>query len=211
MYLKIKNSIVGFSISFIGSIPLGYLNIMGLHYFKQDLITSTLFYLLGVVIIESLVIFFTAKGVSKINLTPHLKTKISLFSIAFLLLLSYLAKQSATPEESHNPLVIQIINYPFITGIILSSLNFSQIPFWLSWNLYILNEKYANFQQNGILSYTIGASLGTFIGMLSLIVFLDKTVNYTQLPLQNYIPKIFVCLAIWQAFILIKNKNYFIH
>ncbi|WP_262489892.1 hypothetical protein [Flavobacterium oreochromis] len=33
MYQKLKNITIGFAISFVGSIPLGYLNIIGLEYF----------------------------------------------------------------------------------------------------------------------------------------------------------------------------------
>ncbi|AEW85983.1 hypothetical protein B0A78_13415 [Flavobacterium columnare NBRC 100251 = ATCC 23463] len=208
MNLKIKNIAVGFAISFIGSIPLGYLNIIGLHYYKKSNIVPTLVYLLGVVLVESFVIYFTAKGISKISLNPKLKSKISLFSILFLLLLSYLAKQPIDLEKTNNQTFIlkQIQNSPFSTGILFSALNFSQIPFWLSWNVYMLNEKYIIPSKNGLLLYTLGALIGTYTGMLSLILFLDKTTNYIQLPLQKYISSIFISLAIWQSIILIKNR-----
>ncbi|AMA48695.1 MULTISPECIES: hypothetical protein [Flavobacterium] len=208
MNLKIKNIVVGFTISFIGSIPLGYLNIIGLHYYKKSNLFSTLVYLLGVVLIESFIIYFTAKGISRINLNPKLKTKISLFSILFLLLLSYLAKQPVDLEKTNNQVFIlkQILEHPLCTGMLFSGLNFSQIPFWLSWNVYILNEKYIIPSQNGLLLYTFGAVVGTYTGMLSLIIFLDKTTNYIQLPLQKYISVFFISLAIWQSFILIKNR-----
>ncbi|WP_136668037.1 LysE family transporter [Flavobacterium sp. H122] len=203
----LKNSVVGFAISFVGSIPLGYLNVIGLQYYEKGNIPPTLFFLLGVVLIESAVIYFTAKGVSKIALQPELKTKISLFSIIFLVLLAYLAKPTAAHEPAHQSFnLIQFIHYPFLTGMVLSSLNFAQVPFWLSWNVYMLNEKYITPQQNGLLWYTFGAVIGTFTGMLSLIIVLHKTVSYTQFSFQKYISFIFIGLAMWQIAVLIKNK-----
>jgi uncharacterized membrane protein len=54
--------------------------------------------------------------------------------------------------------------------------------------------------------YTLGAVVGTFTGMLTLIIALHKTVHYTQFSFQNYIPFIFIGLAVWQSIVLIKNK-----
>ncbi len=207
MIPNLKNTAVGFTISFIGSIPLGYLNLIGLQYYQRESLVSTLLFLLGVVVIESMVIYYTAKGASKIALQPHLKTKISLFSITFLVLLAYLAKPTAL-QETTNPTVpfFNFVQYPLLTGIVLSSLNFAQIPFWLSWNVYMLNEKYVTPQQNGLVWYTFGAVIGTFTGMLCLIIALHKTVSYTQFSFQKYIAFIFIGLAIWQFFVLIKNR-----
>lgn len=203
----LKNTAVGFAISFVGSIPLGYLNIIGLQYYEKGSLASTLLFLLGVVVIESVVIYSTARGAAKLTLRPHLKTKISIFSIIFLLLLAYLARPTATQGTTTSTVpLLQYLHYPFLTGIILSGLNVAQFPFWLSWNVYMLNEKYVNPQHNGLVWYTIGAVLGTFTGMLSLIIALHKTVSYTQFSFQKYIPFIFIGLAVWQVFVLIKNK-----
>ena len=204
---QLKNTTAGFAISFIGSIPLGYLNLIGLQYYEKERLAPTLLFLLGVVVIESLVIYVTAKGASKIALQPHLKTKISLFSISFLLLLAYLARPTAL-QETTTPTVpfFNFIEFPLLTGIVLSSLNFAQIPFWLSWNVYMLNEKYVTPQHNGLVWYTFGAVTGTFTGMLCLIIALHKTASYTQFSWQKYIPLIFIGLAVWQIVVLIKNK-----
>lgn len=206
MVSKLKNIGVGFAISFVGSIPLGYLNVIGLQYYQKENLSPTLLYLMGVVLIESIVIYFTAKGVSKIAIQPKLKTKISVFSIVFLLLLAYLSQPTATQETTnYNLNISQLLYYPFITGIVLSSLNFAQVPFWLSWNVYVLNENYITSQQKGLLYYTLGAIIGTFTGMLTLILALHKTVNYTQISFQQYIPWLFIGLAAWQGIILVKN------
>ena len=57
--LKLKNIVVGFLISFVGSIPLGYLNIIGYEIYIKKGLDSTIQYLFGVVIIEAIVIFST--------------------------------------------------------------------------------------------------------------------------------------------------------
>jgi len=55
----IKNILVGFLVSFIGSIPLGYLNVVGYDVYRNTGLNATIHYLLGVILIEFFVIFGT--------------------------------------------------------------------------------------------------------------------------------------------------------
>jgi len=56
---NLKNIVVGFLVSFIGSIPLGYLNVVGFQLFQKSGLQETILYVLGVTIIEFWVIYFT--------------------------------------------------------------------------------------------------------------------------------------------------------
>jgi hypothetical protein len=75
---NIKNIFVGFLVSFIGSIPLGYLNVVGFDIYAQKGMQSTIWYLLGVICIEFIVIFFTLifakKLAENIQLNDPIKT-----------------------------------------------------------------------------------------------------------------------------------------
>ena len=55
---NLKNIFVGFLVSFIGSIPLGYLNVVGFQVYEKSGLSPTVLYLLGVIIIEFFVIYF---------------------------------------------------------------------------------------------------------------------------------------------------------
>jgi len=55
----LKNVVVGFLVSFIGSIPLGYLNIIGFEIYAKVHLQDLIGYLLGVVIVEAIVIYCT--------------------------------------------------------------------------------------------------------------------------------------------------------
>ena len=56
---NIKNIVVGFLVSFVGSIPLGYLNVVGFEIYSKRGLLTTFCFLLGVILIEFFVIFFT--------------------------------------------------------------------------------------------------------------------------------------------------------
>ncbi len=56
---NLKNIAVGFLVSFLGSIPLGYLNVVGFQLYQKKGLTETVLYLLGVILIEAVVIYLT--------------------------------------------------------------------------------------------------------------------------------------------------------
>jgi hypothetical protein len=62
----------------------------------------------------------------------------------------------------------------FVLGLVLSCFNFLSIPFWTGWNLYLLNEKRIHI---GKKAYVLGTMLGTFAGMLTLILSLNYLSN----------------------------------
>ncbi|UPF25018.1 hypothetical protein MWM28_11530, partial [Flavobacterium psychrophilum] len=76
----LKNFIVGFLISFVGSIPLGYLNFIGFEIYNKSNLIKLLYYLFGVVIIEGIVISSTFYFANKLILNSKLKRSISIFS-----------------------------------------------------------------------------------------------------------------------------------
>jgi hypothetical protein len=94
----LKNIFVGFLVSFIGSIPLGYLNIVGYEVYKSFGLNETIFYLLGVISIELFVIYFTLIFANKLIENKKLIKFIEAFSIVFMFLLAYIFYSSASKE-----------------------------------------------------------------------------------------------------------------
>lgn len=202
---KLKNIFVGFLISFIGSIPLGYLNVVGYEVYKNSGLNDTILYLIGVISIEFIVIYCTLLFANQLIANKKLIKFIEAFSIIFMFLLAYIFYSSASKETSNQSVLEKYVNYsPFVVGLILSCLNFIQIPFWTSWNLYLLNGNYIEISKSRKYFYVLGTILGTFSGMLVLILSLDYVTNQTDF-LAKYlmkiiIPMVFAGLGIFQAF-----------
>ena len=202
---KLKNIFVGFLISFIGSIPLGYLNVVGYEVYKKFGLEETIFYLFGVISIESLVIYLTLLFANQLIANKKLIKFIEAFSIIFMFLLAYIFYSSASKEAENQSVLEKYVDYsPFVVGLILSCLNFIQIPFWTSWNLYLLNGNYIEISKSRKYFYVFGTVLGTFCGMLVLILSLDYVTNQTDF-LAKYlmkiiIPMVFAGLGIFQAY-----------
>jgi threonine/homoserine/homoserine lactone efflux protein len=208
----VKNILVGFLISFVGSIPLGYLNIIGFEIYKQQGISATIFYLLGVIFIELFVIYFTLIFVNKVAFNVKWTKYIEVFSIVFMFVLAYVFYANATKTQTHENEFSHFGYWgSFVTGLFLSCLNFVQIPFWAGWNLYLLNGKYIEISGKRKYFYVLGTIIGTFVGMLALILslhFLAVKANFLSKYITSVvIPLFFIGLGIFQ--LLRFFKKYF--
>lgn len=187
---NLKNFIVGFLISFIGSIPLGYLNVVGFNIFKQAGLTSTLNYLLGIVCIEFIVIYLTLISVNEFTKNGKLNKFINIFSVVFLFILAVVFYFGANNADKNTQEFTAISMNYFLIGLLLNSLNFVQIPFWTGWNLYLINNKYINISRLKKYFYIIGTTVGTFLGMLALILTINYFVKHFATISPNIISKI---------------------
>lgn len=192
---------VGFLVSFVGSIPLGYLNIVGYEiYFKKGF-PNTVEYLIGVVLIEAVVIYATLLFADVLTQQKKWIKRIEVFTIFFLLVLglSFFLNQNDTTSKTQS---IYTEYLPFVTGVILSSLNFIQIPFWTGWNLYIINNNYISIQKYNKFFYIFGTLFGTFFGMLSLILglnyFAENATFIDASMFSKIFPIVFFALALFQ-------------
>jgi hypothetical protein len=97
-------------VRFINLIPLGYLNIVG----------CEIYFVFGV---EELLLFLLGKKLMKI---------IDIFVVVFMLVLefSFYSLSSGT-LKNRNYLEKYVSDSPFLDGLILSSLNFLQLLFWM--------------------------------------------------------------------------------
>lgn len=202
---NIKNIFIGFLVSFIGSIPLGYLNVVGYDVFKKFGINETISYLLGVISIEFFVIFFTLLFANQLIANQKLLKFIEGFSVVFMFVLAFVFYTSASSETTNPSVLERYVNYSsFVFGLILSSLNFIQVPFWTSWNLYLLNGNFIEISKSRKYFYVFGTVFGTFSGMLVLIF----SLNYLTLEFEFFklflfqfiIPIVFAILGIFQGF-----------
>ena len=196
---KLKNILVGFLVSFVGSIPLGYLNVIGYEIYSKKGLTNTIHYLIGVVLVEAVVIYATLLFAKVLTQQVKWMKRIEIFTILFLLVLasSFFFGQSDATSSS-----VYTYYLPVVTGMILSSLNFIQIPFWTGWNLYLINNKYINIEYSNKFFYLFGTVLGTFLGMLSLILavnyFANKASFVNSNTIFNVFPVLFFALALFQ-------------
>lgn len=206
----LKNILVGFAVSFIGSIPLGYLNLVGYQIYSTSNFSQLNLYLLGVLFVEAIVIYTTLKLSSKLSMNPKWKNYISIFSFIFLLGIALLTYNSISNDSNALDKYSSYLSYSaLISGIILSGLNFAQIPFWMSWNLYLTNEKYIFVEDKKGLFYVLGTVVGTYFGMLAIIFSIQAAKDEDYISptfFSKHIWVIFLVLAIFQLFQIFRSN-----
>lgn len=198
----LRNILVGFGISFIGSVPLGYLNVVGFEIFADGGFSRLLPYILGVIAEESIVIYLTLLFAKRLSRGGKFVKATEIFSIVFMLALAVYF--FVRPENSGSETPVYVQYSPFVAGAVLNAINFMQLPFWTGWNLYLINGKWIFVRTNIKYLYILGALLGTFAGMLLFILglhFLAESVEGLSFYLMKvFIPLIFLGLAIWQSY-----------
>lgn len=210
--VTIKNILVGFLVSFVGSIPLGYLNVIGFEIYKRRGLEQTQYYLIGVVLIEFLVVLGTLLLAHKLNSNRFLLKFIEGFSVVFMFFLAYVFYTNATTSNSI-PLFDELYSHStsLLLGVFLSSLNFIQIPFWLSWNLYLVNGNYIEVSKSRKYFYIFGTLAGTFLGMLVLILslyyFATNVAFLSNYLMKIIIPLVFLGLGVFQLYTFYKKYN----
>jgi len=210
MSSRLKNSIGGFLVSFIGSIPLGYLNIIGFEIYDAFGIEELLLYLMGVVFIEGFVVYFTLVFANKLVKNKKLMKIIDFLGVVFLLILAYSFYSLSSGTTTNRNYLEKYGSYsPFLIGLLLSSLNFLQIPFWTGWNLYLINGNYIRTEKSVQFFYLAGILIGTFLGMITLIYFLDSVAqnseNFSKYLMPVIIPMVFIVLAFIQGYKIFKK------
>ncbi len=201
---NLKNILVGFVVSFVGSIPLGYLNVIGFDIYNQSGLPSVIPYLLGVVSVEVFVIYFTLIFAEKLVSSRKLLQFIEGFSVVFMFVLAYIFFASASNSNAQGTVIHEYQNRtPYFAGLFLSALNFVQIPFWVSWNLYLLNGNWITIDGTKKYFYVFGTLIGTFFGMLGLIISLhfltSQTDFFAKYLMRFIIPGVFVGLGMYQG------------
>ncbi len=201
MRTVIRNIIVGLIVSFLGSIPLGWLNLLGFEIFRNDGFRALLAFISGVVVIESFVIYLTLVFAHHIAENSAMFRYIRLFSIVFLLLLaviSFIGFHKSNPNYS-----AYLVYSPFMAGILASALNVIQVPFWLGWNLYLAGNGFITRGRVEDLAFVSGCVVGTGSGMSCFILIIDYFAGYAAwswLPDHTIIfAGIFAAMAIFQV------------
>lgn len=208
----LKNLFFGFIVSFLGSLPLGYLNIIGVEVFSLLGIRALVFYLLGVIVVEAVVIYCTVIFAKQLAENQKLMKSIDYFAVFFLVVIAFLFYAYSNQPAKQTAYLEAYRHYsPFLIGIVLCGLNFLQIPFWMGWNLYLLNTKSIFLDHKLKFSYILGTLVGTFLGMFLVIVLLNsishKILDYSRQIIPIVIPIFFIGLAFFQTYKI--SKKYF--
>lgn len=165
-YLKIF--LLGLSISFVGTLPLGTLNITTFHIAATKNITEALFFIGAAVAVELIVVMLTLSGANRFKSgvkTLHYLLLPAAALMVYLSVNSFLSAQSSNNPEMKTT-IFPLIHSSIILGFVLSAINPLHIPFWAGWNSYLLTNKSLDNSKGMISLYMIAVAAGSIAGFL---------------------------------------------
>jgi threonine/homoserine/homoserine lactone efflux protein len=200
---------LGFTSSFLGTLPLGMLNLTILQLALANRQRQATAFSLGATLIEVVQIGITLLSMNVLSAIPRLSQAISIISIPILLYLGYqnFKKRQNTVEE-RNPEEggkgeQKKLKSAFWQGVVLGFANVVVYPFWLLWGNFFVQNGWLLPTPEAYFYFSLAAGLGTFGAFLFFILLgkiLWKRLSRVQKIIDQLIGYTFFGFAAFQFF-----------
>jgi threonine/homoserine/homoserine lactone efflux protein len=206
----IRVFVSGMFISFLGTLPLGTLNISAMQISVSDGIRPALLFSLGALLIEIIYVRISLVAMNWVIRQKKLLRALewgTVIVITALAVSSYVA--AADPEVKKNVILSNTI-HRFWLGVMMSAINPVQIPFWFGWSTALFTKGVLKPIPGYYNMYIIGIGFGTFLGNLVFIFggrIIVESLNTNQNYLHLIIGTIFLITALIFLIKLIRKKD----
>jgi threonine/homoserine/homoserine lactone efflux protein len=170
MHPRIKIFVAGLLVSFLGTLPLGTLNVAAMQIASADGVVAALLFSMGTLLVEIIYVRLSLAAMDWLRPRVHI---FRLFEWASVLMAVALAVCSFYSVLQTGPVknVILDSTWPkFWLGVTMSAVNPVQIPFWFGWSSVLFARKVLLPQRDHYHCYMGGIGLGTFGGNAVFIV-----------------------------------------
>ena len=196
-------------ISFLGSLPLGTLNIAAMQIAVQETVRRALAYALGVAIVEILYVRLSLKGIDWIIANRKVFYILEWVTVVLILVLAVSSFIVSRRSESRqkNILLNNKVNR-FWLGLSMSAVNPVQIPFWFLWSSYLYSTGLLKADSYYFNAYTLGIGVGTVTGLLLFIYggkWIVQRLNTGQRTINLIVALVFFVSAIVQLTRVLNN------
>jgi threonine/homoserine/homoserine lactone efflux protein len=210
MHPLAKIFLTGMFISFLGSLPLGTLNVAAMQIAITEGYTKAILFSLGSLLIEMIYVRISLVGIDWIQKQKKLfkiLEWVTLFIVVALAISSYYA--ALHPKTGKN-IILSSTLPKFILGVTMCAVNPVQIPFWFGWSTVLFTKKVLLPKTSHYNLYIVGIGIGTFIGNCVFIFggqLVAEKLNANQSILSWVIAGIFSVTAIIQTWRILKKKD----
>lgn len=162
MYLRIF--FIGMFISFLGTLPLGTLNVAAMQISVSDGIRPALYFSLGALLVEIIYVRISLVAMDWVRKQERLFRWLEWFTVLIIVALAisnFIA--AASPHASKNVILSHTL-HRFWLGVAMSAINPAQIPFWFGWSTALFTKKILLPRHDHYNTYIAGIGIGTFLG-----------------------------------------------
>jgi threonine/homoserine/homoserine lactone efflux protein len=202
--------ITGMMISFLGTLPLGTLNIAAMQISVSDGVRPAINFVIGVLIVEMIYVRISLVAMKWIIKNKRLFRWLEWISILIVLALAVSSFIAAADPVVHKNVLLSGTIHRFWLGMAMSALNPVQIPFWFGWSTVLFSKNVLQHRQSHFNTYILGIGTGTFIGNMVFVfggrVIVDA-LNANQKMLNWIIGGIFLVTAVILMIKVIRKKD----
>lgn len=201
----------GMIISFLGSLPLGTMNVAAMQIAITDGYRHALWFAAGILLVEIVYVRISLVAMDKIR--KHQKILkalewVTLFIVVALAVSSFVA---AAKNNAHTKNILLSNAMPrFVLGLFMSAVNPVQIPFWFGWSTVLFTKKILLPRKDNYNFYILGIGFGTFLATCVFIFggkYIVEKLNANENTLHLVIGGIFTVTAIIQIWKMMRKKD----
>jgi threonine/homoserine/homoserine lactone efflux protein len=201
----------GMLISFLGTLPMGTLNVTAMQIGIQESIENALLFALGSLTVEMIYVRISLVGIDWVSRQVKLMRAMQWITLAIIISLAVGSIMAALhPSDAAKNVVLQNKLHRTLLGMFMCAINPVQIPFWFGWSAVLFSKKILQPMAAQYNSYIVGIGIGTLMGNCVFIFggrFLVKHIQNSQAYLNWVIGAIFTITAFIQLYKILKGKG----
>jgi len=201
----------GMMISFLGSLPLGTLNVAAMQISVTEGVTQAVLFSIGSLLAEVIYVRLSLVAMDWVRKQEKLFRILEWATVVIVLALAFFSFYAAMHPKVEKNIILSSSLPKLLLGFVMSALNPVQIPFWFGWSTVLFTKNILLPRNDHYNSYIVGIGIGTFIGNCVFIFggkLMVNELNANQHVLNWVIGGIFALTAFIQLWkILVKKKT----
>jgi threonine/homoserine/homoserine lactone efflux protein len=210
MHPLLRIFFTGMLVSFLGSLPLGTLNIAAMQISITDGVIAALMFSVGSLLVEIVYVRLSLVAMDWVRKQERLFKILEWVTLAIVVALAVSSFYAALHPSVEKNIILSSTLPRFVLGLVMSAVNPVQIPFWFGWSTVLFTKKILLPRKDHYNIYIIGIGLGTLIGNCVFIfggLLIAAKINNNQHILNWIIGSIFAITALIQLWRIFKNKG----
>jgi threonine/homoserine/homoserine lactone efflux protein len=206
----LRIAVTGMFISFLGSLPLGTLNIAAMQISISDGVVPALKFSVGALLAEVIYVRLSLIAMDWIQRQQKLFRILEWVTLAIVLALAISSFYAALHPQVKKNVILSSTLHRFWLGLFMSALSPMQIPFWFGWSTVLLTKKILQPVQSHYNSYIAGIGVGTLLGN-GVFIFggklIGQSLNNNQHVVNWVVGGIFALTAVVQLWKIFTKKR----
>lgn len=197
-------------VSFLGSLPLGTLNIAAMQISVSEGVKAALLFSSGSLAAEIIYVRLSLVAMDWIRKQEKLFRILEWVTLLIVVVLAASSFYAATHPKVEENVVLSSSLPKFLLGLLMSAVNPVQIPFWFGWSTVLFTKKILLPRNQHYNLYIIGIGLGTLMGNCVFVFggqLIASRIQNNQHILNWIIGGIFAITALIQIWKMWKKKD----